>query len=69
MDYILELLAGPGAFRFVIQPILAILMGARDGLTGGSIERVAILQYCAASPMEIRKRAFGLMDAQLPGAP
>ncbi len=31
MDYILELLAGPGAFRFFIQPILAILMGARDG--------------------------------------
>ncbi len=31
MDYILELIAGPGTFRFVIQPILAIILGARDG--------------------------------------
>ncbi len=31
LDYILELIAGPGTFRFVIQPILAILLGARDG--------------------------------------
>ncbi len=31
MDYLLELLAGPGTFRFVIQPVLAILLGARDG--------------------------------------
>ncbi len=31
MDYILELIAGPGTFRFVIQPVLAILLGARDG--------------------------------------
>ena len=31
MDYILELIAGPGTFRFVIQPVLAILLGVRDG--------------------------------------
>ena len=31
MDYILELLAGPGTFRFVIQPVFAVLLGARDG--------------------------------------
>ena len=31
MDYLLELIAGPGTFRFVIQPVLAIILGARDG--------------------------------------
>ncbi len=31
LDYILELIAGPGTFRFVIQPVLAILLGVRDG--------------------------------------
>ena len=31
MDYILELIAGPGTFRFVVQPVLAILLGVRDG--------------------------------------
>ena len=31
LDYILELIAGPGTFRFVIQPVLSILLGARDG--------------------------------------
>ena len=31
MDYLLELISGPGTFRFVIQPVLAIILGARDG--------------------------------------
>jgi len=31
MDYISELFSGPGTFRFVIQPIFAVLLGARDG--------------------------------------
>ena len=31
VDYILELIAGPGTFRFVVQPVLAILLGVRDG--------------------------------------
>jgi len=31
MDYILELLRGPGTLRFVIQPAIAILLGMRDG--------------------------------------
>lgn len=31
MDYILELIAGPGTFRFIIQPVIAILLGTRDG--------------------------------------
>ena len=31
MDYILELITGPGTLRFVIQPVLAILLGIRDG--------------------------------------
>ena len=31
MDYFLELISGPGAFRFVIQPVIAILVGTRDG--------------------------------------
>ena len=31
LDYILELIAGPGTFRFVIQPVFAILLGVRDG--------------------------------------
>ncbi len=31
MDYLIELISGPGTFRFVLQPILAILMGVRDG--------------------------------------
>ena len=31
MDYLIELISGPGTFRFVIQPVLAIVMGVRDG--------------------------------------
>jgi len=31
MDYVSEVLAGPGTFRFVIQPVIAVLLGARDG--------------------------------------
>ena len=31
IDYILALLSGPGTFRFVIQPAIAILLGLRDG--------------------------------------
>ena len=31
MDYLLELIAGPGTFRFVVQPVFAILFGVRDG--------------------------------------
>ena len=31
MDYLIELITGPGTFRFVIQPVLAIVMGVRDG--------------------------------------
>ena len=31
MDYFLELLTGPGSLRFVIQPVLAIILGVRDG--------------------------------------
>ncbi len=31
IDYLIELISGPGTFRFVIQPVLAILLGVRDG--------------------------------------
>ncbi len=31
MDYIIELLSGPGNLRFVVQPLIAILLAIRDG--------------------------------------
>ena len=31
MDYIIELLSGPGNLRFVLQPLIAILLAIRDG--------------------------------------
>ncbi len=31
MDYIVELISGPGTLRFVLQPLIAILLGIRDG--------------------------------------
>ena len=31
MDYIVELLTGPGNLRFVVQPLIAILLAIRDG--------------------------------------
>ena len=31
MDYLIELISGPGTFRFVLQPLFSILMGVRDG--------------------------------------
>jgi len=31
MDYILELISGPGNLRFVVQPLIAILLAIRDG--------------------------------------
>ncbi len=31
MDYILELIRGPGNLRFVVQPLIAILLAIRDG--------------------------------------
>jgi hypothetical protein len=33
MDYILELISGPGNLRFVVQPLIAILLAIRDGRT------------------------------------
>jgi hypothetical protein len=31
-DYIAAAVRGPGAFRFVIQPLLAVILGIRDGV-------------------------------------
>ena len=31
MDYIIELVTGPGNLRFVLQPLIAILLAIRDG--------------------------------------
>ena len=31
MDYIMELFTGPGNLRFVVQPLIAILLAMRDG--------------------------------------
>ena len=31
MDYLIELISGPGTFRFVLQPLISILLGVRDG--------------------------------------
>jgi len=31
LDYIIELLSGPGNLRFVVQPLIAILLAIRDG--------------------------------------
>jgi len=31
VDYIIELLSGPGNLRFVLQPLIAILLAIRDG--------------------------------------
>ncbi len=31
MDYILELISGPGNLRFVVQPLIAIVLAIRDG--------------------------------------
>lgn len=31
MDYIIALLSGPGNLRFVVQPLIAILLAIRDG--------------------------------------
>ncbi len=31
IDYLIELISGPGTFRFVIQPVLAIILGVRNG--------------------------------------
>ncbi len=31
MDYIIELVTGPGNLRFVVQPLIAILLAIRDG--------------------------------------
>jgi len=31
MEYIIELMGGPFTFRFVMQPVLAIILGLRDG--------------------------------------
>lgn len=31
MNHILEGLHGPGSFRFIIQPLIAVLLGFRDG--------------------------------------
>ena len=31
MDYLVELLTGPGNLRFVVQPLIAILLAIRDG--------------------------------------
>ncbi len=32
-DYLREMLGGPGAARFYVQPAIAILLGLRDGIT------------------------------------
>ena len=31
MDYIIELISGPGNLRFVVQPLIVILLAIRDG--------------------------------------
>ena len=31
-QFLEELFAGPGRFRFIMQPVLAILLGVRGGL-------------------------------------
>ena len=31
MDYIVALISGPGNLRFVVQPLIAILLAIRDG--------------------------------------
>ena len=44
MDYLIELISGPGTFRFLIQPVLAIVMGVRDGRNDAKSSTPPILQ-------------------------
>ena len=53
-------LTGPGSFRFIFQPIVAILLGMRDGLLDARAGRppylysllfgqVVVVNYCGAA--------------------
>ncbi len=44
MDYLIELISGPGTFRFVLQPLFSILMGVRDGRNDAKSSTPPILQ-------------------------
>ncbi len=63
MDYLLELIAGPGTFRFVIQPVLAILFGVRDGRNDAKSSTPPILYMLLLQPGTRREALKGVLKA------
>ena len=63
LDYILELIAGPGTFRFVIQPVLAILFGVRDGRNDAKSSTPPILYMLLLQSGKRREALKGVLKS------
>jgi len=63
IDYLIELISGPGTFRFLIQPVLAIILGVRDGRNDAKASTPPILYMLLLASGKRREALKGGLHA------
>jgi hypothetical protein len=57
-EYLRQMFGGPGRLRFFIQPAIAIILGARDGLIDARRGRLPFLSALIHEPSQRRRRVI-----------